>query len=84
MARQNDFSFEFTEKEGFQVAFAVIDYRNANTDFSDYQGRNMADYLNITAYLFESNVEVGKGDITELETHVCTESELGLDGKGKS
>ena len=43
MARQNDFSNEFTEKEGFQVAFAVVDYNGQ--DFSDSQGRNLADYL---------------------------------------
>ena len=48
MARQNDFSNEFTEKEGFQVAFAVVDYGGAN--FYDSLGRDLADYLSVSAY----------------------------------
>ena len=55
MARQNDFSRKFTQEDGFQVAFAVIDY--ASYDFTDVYGQNLTDYIYPYVYLYENNEE---------------------------
>ena len=45
MSDYNDFSHKFTEDDGFQVAFAVIDFGTA--DYSDVAGRQLEEYLNV-------------------------------------
>ena len=60
MARQNDFSRKFTEEDGFQVAFAVVDY--ASADYSDAKGRQLSDYLNVWIWLEEFNEDLPNGE----------------------
>ena len=85
MARQNDFSRKFTQEDGFQVAFAVIDY--GSDDFTDVKGRNLTDYLYPNVELIELNEEDQENPNPEpinMEYHICTDAELGLDGEGNS
>ena len=42
----NDKSNVFTEEDGFQVAFAVIDQNSA--DYTDVSGRKLSEYLEVT------------------------------------
>ena len=80
----NDKSNAFTEEDGFQVAFAVIDQNTA--DYTDKAGRELSEYLEVTVSLGEydeSNSE-NKYSITTIQTHPCTEAELGLDDSGTS
>ena len=67
------------------MAFAVVDY--AADNFQDSQGRNLEDYLNVTVTLVElseEDEENGNPEDIKIETHKCTDEELGLDGSGKS
>ena len=42
--KQNDFRHKFTEQDGFQIAIAIVDSYNADTDYSDYSGRPLEEY----------------------------------------
>ena len=45
LTNHNQYDRKFTEDDGFQVAFAVVDY--SFEDYSDVDGRLLADYLEI-------------------------------------
>ena len=45
LTNHNQYDRKFTEDDGFQVAFAVVDY--SNDELSDVDGRLLADYLEV-------------------------------------
>ena len=45
--RQNDFDDKFTEQDGFQIAIAITDSYNSDTDYGDWYERPLEDYANI-------------------------------------
>ena len=85
MKNQNDFSRKFTEDDGFQVAFAVID--NQSKDYSDVAGRQLEEYLKVKVSKQTFNYGTSDGElveIIEIEHHACSDSELGLDDSGET
>ena len=80
----NDFSDKFTEEDGFQLAFAVIDFGTGN--YSDVGGRQLDEYLKVK--VTQVNVDASSGEpnfeAINIEHHACSEAELGLDDSGDS
>ena len=81
--KANDYERKFTQDEGFQVAFAVID---ADTDdFSDVLGRKLEDYLQVKLVQEHYNDDPKKQrEKIVITPHPCTDAELGLDDSGTS
>ena len=67
--------FTVTHADGFAIALGVIDYRTE--DGSDPEGIPLSDYIEIS---FVIGYENGPNtyDEKEIETHQCSEEELGL------
>ena len=84
LSNYNDFSRNFTQDDGFQVAFAVVDYQT--DDWSDVAGRQLEEYLEIyvSAYYFSRSGEEFKTETLYIEHHPCSDVELGFDDNGES
>ena len=84
LKKENDKSRVFTQEDGFQIAFAVVD--DSTKDYSDRAGRLLSEYLEVTVSqsYYDSYSNENAYTSTPLKTHPCTEAELGLDNAGNS
>ena len=82
MKNYNDYSRKFTEDDGFQLAFAVIDYQT--DDLTDVAGRQLEEYLRVKLSWSNINFTEDEFEFIEIEHHPCSDSELGLDDSGDS
>ena len=74
----------FTAEDGLQFAIGIIDY--GSDDFEDMEGRNFNNYLYLWVemeYYAEDDTTIVPEDF-ELETHRCTDEELGLSDTSSS
>ena len=81
LTRYFDDGFTFTEENGFQMAFAVIDWES--DDGSDAYERPLEEYLEVEL-LLETLIDNETQDPIKVPLHQCTKSELGLTEDGTS
>ena len=75
----------FTAEDGLQFAIGVVDYDTDADDYGDVLGRDFEDYIALSVWMIyyaEDDTEVP--DWFEIETHRCTDEELGLDTSSDS
>jgi len=75
LKRYHDDTYIFTEQNGFQLAFAVLDF--ASADGSDVLGRPEEEYMEVLVQLVSLTDGFGNPPV-RIETHPCTDSDLGL------
>ena len=78
MKNYNGYEDKFTEDDGLQIAFAVIDFET--DDYSDVAGRQLEEYLEIEVSFATYNWEDPDGITSKkvvIEHHPCTDAELG-------
>ena len=66
----------FTQEDGFQMAFAIIDY--GSDDGEDINGKQIDDYIKVTVDILEVDDLAQTATLTRLETHTCSDEELGI------
>ena len=65
-----------TKDDGLQFAIGILDFGTSN--WTDYYGRDFEEYLSLDVHQYKFRLDPSLNSRQKLESHPCTEEELGL------